>query len=84
MFGAAIGTSPPPAPPPAGGGGGTAVVGNCLTYTVKTGDTLTSIAAEFDVTGGYQKIYELNMEVNKGVFVVLFFREYFESFMMIF
>ena len=68
MFGAAIGTSPPPAPPPAGGGGGTAVVGNCLTYTVKTGDTLTSIAAEFDVTGGYQKIYELNMEVNKGVF----------------
>ena len=61
MFGAAIGTSPPPAPP--ADGGGTAVVGNCLTYTVKAGDTLTSIAADFDVTGGYQKIYELNMEV---------------------
>jgi len=45
----------------AGGGTGT----SCVTYTVVQGDTLTKIASEFDVVGGYQKIFQLNMETMK-------------------
>lgn len=35
---------------------------DCQTYTVKSGDTLSAIAALYDVTGGYQTIFELNKD----------------------
>ena len=57
------GGSTPPAAPDNSSGGGSGTT--CVTYTVKSGDTLSSIAIEFDVVGGYQKIYELNMETMK-------------------
>ena len=75
MFGAAVGSGGSggtggTTPPDNSGGTGGAPERDCATYTVKEGDTLSSIATDFDIEGyyvdnvlfdGYQKIYQLNM-----------------------
>ena len=75
MFGAAVGSGGSGGtgggtPPDNSGGTGDAPERDCATYTVKEGDTLSSIATDFDIEGyyvdnvlfdGYQKIYQLNM-----------------------
>jgi len=43
------------------------VVDNCLSYTVESGDTLSTIAVEFDVEGGYQALFEENTDVLASV-----------------
>merc|ERR1712166_653320 len=80
MFGAAVGSGGSggtggTTPPDNSGGTGGTPERDCATYTVKEGDTLSSIATDFDIEGyyvdnvlfdGYQKIYQLNMETMKN------------------
>jgi nucleoid-associated protein YgaU len=42
---------------------GQEVEGDCVTYTVQSGDTLSAIADTYDVDGGYQAIFEANKDV---------------------
>ena len=65
MFGAKMGSGSI-APPSGGNNNGGSTDTTCVTYTVKAGDTLTKIATEFDVAGGYNKIYELNKDTMKN------------------
>jgi murein DD-endopeptidase MepM/ murein hydrolase activator NlpD len=49
-------------PPPSNGGGGTTTPAGD-TYTVKAGDTLSKIAKDLKVEGGWTALYNLNKEV---------------------